>query len=287
MAESLRGGLSLGLSGFGFWSHDIGGFENTAPADVYKRWTAFGLLSSHSRLHGNQSYRVPWLFDEEAVDVMRFFTKLKCKLMPYLFGAACEASQKGIPMMRAMVLEFADDPACDHLDRQYMFGESLLVAPVFRENGEVMYYLPEGVWTDYFTGERVEGGKWRYGRYDYMSLPLFVRPNSIIAHGRIDVRPDYDYADGIELHIFELEDGGSAMAAVPNVRGETELTVIVTRTGSKVTITAEGAGAGKPWIVLLRGEHVVSSVYGGSAKQVLLGVRIVPATGSSVVAVEL
>ncbi|MCX7711437.1 MAG: alpha-xylosidase, partial [Clostridia bacterium] len=122
MAESLRGGLSLCLSGFGFWSHDISGFEKTAPPDIYKRWVAFGLLSSHSRLHGNESYRVPWLFDEEAVDVLRFFTKLKCRLMPYLFGAAVEASQKGVPMMRAMVLEFPEDPTCGFLDRQYMLG---------------------------------------------------------------------------------------------------------------------------------------------------------------------
>lgn len=131
MAESLRGGLSLCLSGFGFWSHDIGGFEDTATPDLYKRWVAFGLLSSHSRLHGSKSYRVPWLFDEESVDVLRFFTKLKCRLMPYVFAAACEASHRGIPVMRAMILEFPDDPGCDHLDRQYMLGESLLVAPVF------------------------------------------------------------------------------------------------------------------------------------------------------------
>ncbi|HEX5691126.1 MAG TPA: alpha-xylosidase, partial [Roseiflexaceae bacterium] len=116
MAESLRGGLSLCLSGFGFWSHDIGGFEHTASADVYKRWCAFGLLSSHSRLHGSQSYRVPWLFDEEAVDVLRFFTRLKCRLMPYLFAAAVEAHASGVPMMRAMLLEFPDDPACDFVD---------------------------------------------------------------------------------------------------------------------------------------------------------------------------
>src|SRR6185369_2013513 len=102
MAESLRGGLSLGLSGFGFWSHDIGGFEQTASADVYKRWCAFGLLSSHSRLHGSSSYRVPWLFDEQAVDVLRAFTQLKCRLMPYLFAAATQAHAVGTPMMRAM-----------------------------------------------------------------------------------------------------------------------------------------------------------------------------------------
>ncbi len=106
MAESLRGGLSLNLSGFGLWSHDIGGFERTPPTDVYKRWIAFGLLSSHSRLHGNSSYRVPWLFDDEAVDALRFFTHLKCRLMPYLWAQAVTAHEQGIPTLRAMMLEF-------------------------------------------------------------------------------------------------------------------------------------------------------------------------------------
>jgi alpha-D-xyloside xylohydrolase len=104
MAESLRGGLSLCLSGFGFWSHDIGGFESTSTADVYKRWIAFGLLSSHSRLHGSSSYRVPWLYDEESVDVLRHFTQLKCSLMPYLYSQANQTAQSGIPMIRAMFL---------------------------------------------------------------------------------------------------------------------------------------------------------------------------------------
>lgn len=106
MAESLRGGLSLGLSGFGFWSHDIGGFENTAPAHVYKRWCAFGLLSSHSRLHGSKSYRVPWAYDDEACDVVRFFTEWKCRLMPYLYATSAQAAKTGTPVMRAMMLEF-------------------------------------------------------------------------------------------------------------------------------------------------------------------------------------
>ena len=108
MAESLRGGLSFGCSGFGFWSHDIGGFEQTTSADVYKRWTAFGLLSSHSRLHGSSSYRVPWNYDEEAVSVLSKFTKLKCSLMPYLYRAAIQAHEKGMPMLRAMMLEFPE-----------------------------------------------------------------------------------------------------------------------------------------------------------------------------------
>src|SRR3954466_11785054 len=136
MAESLRGGLSLGLGGFGFWSHDIGGFEGTPPAGLFKRWVAFGLLSSHSRLHGSSSHRVPWAFGEEAVDVTRAFARLKNALMPYLWAAAVQAHTDGIPVMRAMVLEFPADPTCAFLDRQYMLGPDLLVAPVFSDEGD-------------------------------------------------------------------------------------------------------------------------------------------------------
>jgi alpha-D-xyloside xylohydrolase len=129
MAETLRGGLSLMLSGFGFWSHDISGFNDTATPDLYKRWVAFGLLSSHSRLHG--STRMPWLFDEEACDVLRFFNRLKTGIMPYLLDAAWEAHTRGYPVMRPMVLEFQDDPTCRYLDTQYMLGSALMVAPIF------------------------------------------------------------------------------------------------------------------------------------------------------------
>jgi alpha-D-xyloside xylohydrolase len=174
MAETLRGGLSLGLSGFGFWSHDISGFNDTASPDLYKRWVAFGLLSSHSRLHGNASARMPWLFDDEAVDVLRFFTQLKINLMPYLLDVAKEAHQHGWPMLRAMVLEFPDDPTCRYLDTQYMLGSALLVAPVFHPGGEVSYYLPEGEWRNLLTGETVQGGGWRTEQHGYFGLPLWV-----------------------------------------------------------------------------------------------------------------
>jgi alpha-D-xyloside xylohydrolase len=172
MAESLRGGLSLSLCGFGFWSHDIGGFEGTAPPHIYKRWTAFGLLSSHSRLHGSGSYRVPWAYDEEACDVLRLFTKLKCRLMPYLWGTALEANREGVPTMRAMLIEFPNDPACDTLDRQYMLGDSLLVAPVFTEDGMVDYYLPAGRWTNLLTGQAQQGPGWHREHHNFFSLPL-------------------------------------------------------------------------------------------------------------------
>ncbi len=84
-------------SGFGFWSHDIGGFEDDGSADLYKRWVAFGLLSSHSRLHGSSSYRVPWNYDEEACEVLKYFTELKWKLMPYIYSLAQTAHEKGFP----------------------------------------------------------------------------------------------------------------------------------------------------------------------------------------------
>ena len=148
MAETLRSGLSLACAGFGFWSHDISGFENTAPADIYKRWCQFGLLSSHSRLHGSSSYRVPWLFDDEACDVLRKFVKLKCRLMPYLYQQAVVTHEKGIPMMRPMFVEFPEDRTCETLDKQYMLGDALLVAPIFKESGEewnIIFQMENGI----------------------------------------------------------------------------------------------------------------------------------------------
>jgi len=174
MAETLRGGLSLGLCGFGFWSHDISGFLGTATPDLYKRWVAFGLLSSHSRLHGSDSLRVPWQFDDESVAVLRYFSRLKLHLLPYIQAAAREAHEHGWPVMRAMVLEFPDDPTCRYLDTQYMLGRALLVAPVFAESGEVTYYLPAGRWRHLLSGETAEGPGWRTEKHGYFSLPLWV-----------------------------------------------------------------------------------------------------------------
>ena len=206
MAESLRGGLSLTSSGFGFWSHDIGGFESQSTPDVYKRWAAFGLLSTHSRLHGSTSYRVPWAYDDEAVDVVRFFTKLKLSLMPYLYSGAVKTSETGIPMMRSMALEFEGDKNCEYLDKQYMLGDNILVAPIFNEEGEASYYLPAGTWTNYLTGETVEGGCWRTERHGYLSIPMWVRANSIVATGIQAGRADYDFKDNVEMKVYQLSD---------------------------------------------------------------------------------
>jgi alpha-D-xyloside xylohydrolase len=251
MAESLRAGLSLGLSGFGFWSHDIGGFEQTARPEVYKRWTAFGLLSSHSRLHGSSSYRVPWNYDEEAVAVLAKFTRLKCSLMPYLYRLALQAHEKGMPLLRAMLLEFPNDPACDYLDLQYMLGDSLLVAPVFSYDGSVTYYIPAGKWTNLLNGNVSEGPRWVRETHDCLSLPLLVRPNSVIPVGSHADKPDYDYGDSITLQIYQLEDGHSVKVEIPSLDGKIETTFEVTRAGQDIHIQRQGPA--KEWSAVLAG----------------------------------
>ncbi len=239
MAETLRGGLSLACGGFGFWSHDISGFEQTAPADIYKRWCAFGLLSSHSRLHGSSSYRVPWLFDDEACEVLAKFVRLKCALMPYLYAQAVRSHEEGRPMLRPMILDFADR-SCETLDKQYMLGDSLLVAPIFKESGEVEYYLPEGKWVQLLTGEVIKGGRWQKETHDYFSLPLLVRPNSILAVGACHDKPDYDFSEGVTFYLSEFEDGASAEIFVTDVKGNKVRRVSALCEGSLITVTVDG-----------------------------------------------
>ena len=225
MAESLRGGLSFMLSGFSYWSHDIGGFELAADADVYKRWLQFGLLSTHSRLHGSKSYRVPWLFDEESVEVCREFTKLKLKLMPYIYSMAVESHKTGIPVMRPMILEFENDPAVKYLDMQYMLGDRLLVAPIFNKEGIGEYYLPKGVWTHLLNGERKEGGRWYREIYDYHSLPLFVAENSLLPMGSNEKTAGYSFAENVQIGIYELREGQKAECRIPDKEGNIVLNV--------------------------------------------------------------
>ena len=239
MEESLRGGLSLLMSGFGFWAHDIGGFESTSTPDVYKRWVAFGLLSSHSRLHGSTSYRVPWAYDEEAVDVVRFFTRLKARLMPYLYKTAIQANKTGVPTMRSMVLEFTEDRTCHYVDKQYMLGDSLLVAPIFNEESLADYYLPAGRWTDFFTGEVKEGGRWIQEKHGYLSVPLLVKENSIVAIGAHDDKPDYDYGEDTELRIYEPVAGTTVTETVYGMDGSEEIKISVTTEEGKISVSVE------------------------------------------------
>ncbi|MFC5008078.1 alpha-xylosidase [Dactylosporangium cerinum] len=270
MAESLRGGLSLAWSGFGFWSHDIGGFEGTPDPAVFTRWIPFGLLSSHSRLHGNESYRVPWHFGAEAVAVLREYTRLKARLMPYLYGAAVTAHREGLPVLRPLALEFPDDPACAHLDRQYLLGGSILVAPVFSATGDVTFYLPAGRWTDLRSGEVLAGPGWIRRRYGIGDLPVLVRPGSVVPLGACDDRPDYPYADGVTLRIYELPDGAGTTVDIPSPRGRPDTTFTVRRAGTTVEARRRGSSSAR-WRVQLAGVTTVAAVDAG---------RLTPASGA-------
>jgi len=215
MAESIRGGLSLGLSGFAFWSVDIGGFEGYPPPWIYKRWVAFGLLCSHSRLHGSNSFRVPWTVDNDdktaqgCSAILAKWTSLKARLMPYIFSQAQIAVAEGIPLsLRAMCLEFPDDPTSWFLDRQFMFGSNLLVAPIFTESGTVEFYLPRGRWTNFFTSQTKDGPGWFTETHDFDTLPLYVREGSILVLGKEgEKRTVYDYGREVEVKLYQTKPG--------------------------------------------------------------------------------
>ncbi|GFP30834.1 TIM-barrel domain-containing protein, partial [Candidatus Hakubella thermalkaliphila] len=202
LACTLRGGLSLGLSGIPFWSHDIGGFAGPRPSPkLYIRWAQFGLLSSHARCHGITP-REPWEYGEEALSIFRFYAKLRYRLIPYLYSYAHVASKTGLPLMRAMVLEYQDDPNTYDKDLQYMLGQELLVAPIFDESDKRYLYLPPGRWIDYWNGNEYEGPGTIYYEAPIDKIPLFVKAGAIIPMG-----PEMSYVgekpfDPITLDIY-------------------------------------------------------------------------------------
>lgn len=273
MAESLRGGLSLTMSGFGYWSHDIGGFETLATPDLFKRWVAFGLLSSHSRFHGSNTYRVPWEYDEESVRVTSHFSKLKNRLMPYIFKASVENNKTGLPIMRSMVLEFQDDIATHTLDTQYMLGDSILVAPIFNEEGNGSYYLPKGKWTHLLSNEVVNGGEWKEGNYDYMSLPLFVKENTILPIGENENKPDYDYVNNVTFHIYELKENVETQTIIHDLDGELSASITATKINNKITVVTDFK-EDKSFSLLLNGYTSISSTSIGQWRKESDGIRI-------------
>jgi len=240
MAETLRGGLSLSASGFGFWSHDIGGFEDGCNPDLFMRWLQFGLLSSHSRLHGNSQYKVPWMYGEEAVEIASHFTRLKLGMMPYLFSAAVESSTLGLPVLRPMFLEFPNDETCQMLDRQYMLGPSLLCAPVMNDSGTVRYYVPKGIWTNILTRDRIEGPCWRSEKHDYFTLPVLARENTILVTGKTDDTTEYDYLDSVTITIFELTDNRRVSVDLFSSDAQKSGCVRATRKDKTILIETEG-----------------------------------------------
>ncbi len=270
MAETLRGGLSLTASGFGFFSHDISGFEATATPDIYKRWCAFGLLSSHSRLHGNSSYRVPWLFDEEACDVLRHFTKLKGRLMPYLYAEAVRTHETGVPMMRPMVIDFTEDRNCHPLDRQYMLGENLLCAPVMNDQNLAEFYIPQtdADWVDVLTGKSYAPGKWYRETVDYFHMPILARPGSIIVYGAFRRDFQYDYLTEAEAVVYNLSDGATASARIYDTNGILLCELCAVREASTIRVTYTKTNV--PFHITVHGGSTVTAEPGTTEVEIQL-----------------
>jgi alpha-D-xyloside xylohydrolase len=238
MASALRGGLSLSLSGFPFWSHDIGGFWGEPSERLYIRWAQFGLLSSHARCHG-VTPREPWHFGEEATRVFRKFAELRYRLLPYLSSLAAAATETGMPVVRPLVLEYQDDPAVSDMDDQYMLGPDLLVAPVLRADDTVEVYLPDDEWVDYWTGERIHGPATLDREVPLDSMPLFVRAESIIPMGEPTQTVDAQ-SDERSLNVTLSETGASrARWEIPDETTGAGQAVVVTRSADRTTLDIE------------------------------------------------
>jgi alpha-D-xyloside xylohydrolase len=180
MAAELRGGLSFGLSGFAFWSHDIGGFVKRSPENLYARWAAFGLLSSHSRSHGAPP-KEPWEYSPEFLKTFRLTDEMRYKLMPYIYAQAKDCTERGLPMVRALFVEYPNDPGSWLIDDEYLFGSDMLVAPLFEDVKERDVYLPPGKWIDYQSGKEYNTG-WNKIKNGPVQAVILIREGAVIPH---------------------------------------------------------------------------------------------------------
>ena len=203
MMGDLRGGLSFGLSGFSFWSHDMGGFVTASPEDIYRRWLPFGFLSSHTRAHGAPPTE-PWLISESFTDAFRESAEMKYRLMPYVYAQAKDCSNRGLPMVRAMFVEFPHDQGAWYCEDQYMYGSQILVAPLMESGNERTVYLPEGKWIDYQTGEVYAGG-YRNIKAGKIPCVILVRDGSLIPHVPVAQSTDRIEWDKLEWTPYKVD----------------------------------------------------------------------------------
>lgn len=203
MLGDLRGGLSFGLSGFSFWSHDMGGFVTKSPDDLYRRWLPFGFLSSHTRAHGAPPTE-PWLISESFTKAFRQSAEMKYKLMPYVYAQAKDCSERGLPMVRALFVEFPDDPGAWFVEDEYMFGSQILVAPMLETGKSRTVYLPRGKWIDYQTGKVYEGG---YQTIPTAEIPcvILVKDGSLIPHVPVAQNTGDIKWDKVELKAYKAD----------------------------------------------------------------------------------
>ena len=247
MAAQLRGGLSLGMSGFTFWSHDMGGFTSRTPEELYRRWLPFGVLTSHTRAHG-QAPKEPWEFGEDFQNYFRKAVELRYRLMPYVYTQAKLSAEKGLPMVRALLVEFPDDPGAWQIDNQYMFGSDILVAPFF-ETGlrKRNVYLPKGQWIDYQTGKTYSAG-WNEITAGDLQIIMLVREGAIIPHVKLA-----QSTDAIDWKTIELVTYGNqperSMAQIYLPSDQQWHTVSIERKGERMAIKRNSPADDIRWTV--------------------------------------
>ena len=267
MACVLRGGLSYSLSGVPFWSHDISGFQGPKPSPkLYIRWSQWGLLSSHSRCHGTTP-REPWEYGNEALKVFRNFAKLRYSLLPYLYSCAYESSKTGLPVVRPLVLEYQEDPTVRELDTEYLLGPFLLVVPVFSEDNEVEYYLPKGMWLDWWTRRPIEGGLWKKDRVPIDKIPLFIKENALIPRVKPSNYVGEKPYDKIKVEIF-LRDRASLNYFFDNEN------FLIEATREEDIITISLGPSNKSWLIELYDEDKPKDVMCKGCKLVSYGYNV-------------
>ncbi|MFY0686414.1 MAG: alpha-xylosidase [Cyclobacteriaceae bacterium] len=222
MSATLRGGLSIGLSGFTFWSHDIGGFVTATPEDVYRRWTPFGMLTSHVRSHGNPPTE-PWEYGEDFMDAFRKADNMRYRLLPYIYSQAKHASENGLPMLRALFVEFPDDPGSWLVDNQYLFGSDMLVAPLFEEVTSRDVYLPPGTWIDYQTGKSYEGG-WHHISVGEIPIIVLAKSGCVIPH--VDLAQSTRNIDWTKIQLKAYGESASSKLFLPGQERLQEINVV-------------------------------------------------------------
>ncbi|WP_020529896.1 alpha-xylosidase [Flexithrix dorotheae] len=229
MSATLRGGLSIGLSGFSFWSHDIGGFVTATPEDVYRRWTPFGMLTSHVRSHGNPPTE-PWEYGEDFMNAFRDADNMRYQLIPYIYSQAKHASENGLPMLRALFIEYPDDPGSWLIDNQYLFGQDMLVAPLFENTEGRDVYLPPGNWVDYQTGKAYTGG-WHKIMAGSIPIVVLVRAGAVIPHCELaQSTNDIDWSK-IKLKVYGNEENATGKLYLPEKESLEELTLQKSNSG--------------------------------------------------------
>jgi len=241
MAASLRGGLSFGLSGFTYWSHDVGGFVQRPSRDLYRRWMAWGALSSHVRAHGIPP-REPWEYDSGLTDDFRRALNLRYSLMPYIYAQAKDSSARGFPMLRPLFFEYPDDPGSWTIDDQYLFGSDLLVAPMFTSGDRRKVYVPPGAWIDYQTGRVYEGSRWHEIATGAIPIVLLVKNHSVLPHIKVaQSTKDMDW-DNVELRVFST-DNAEVKGLFTRPGGDVQTLALVPR--GRSFVLAQDPQAGK------------------------------------------